>query len=442
MNNRLILMLIVVTVLVAGAAVFSLRSNEEQQAASTLATGGVLFEDLAARVNEVSLVEVSSAEGTFALEKTDAGWGMRSKGGYPVDFDKVKTLVVGLAQLRVLEEKTSNPEYYGKLGVEDVAPGAASKRVTASDAAGVVLADVLVGNARASRGGGAGAGSLYVREQGAAQSLEVAGSVQVDAVPSGWLDKQIVKLDRQRVRQVEIRHPDGEVLVVEKQDLADEHFAVRDFPEGREPMWEGVADSIGGALGWINLEDVGPDLIDFDQAETTVATFTCFDGYVVTAETAQDGERTFLRVRGALDETQRADHVAVGPTPTPEAELEPPPEDADPTAETGLTAAEVQDEATALNAKVGEWIFEIPGYRAGDLRKRMNDLLKPLESEQPAEEAGSEPTLETGTSGLPPEVLEQLKAQGLMDAEGNLIAPGEPAAEEPVPVSEEPRQER
>lgn len=430
MNNRPIVILALVTALVAAAAFFSLRDSQVDTAANAGIVGGRLLSGLTDRVNDAAAVTVASKNGTFTLEKTEAGWGMRDKGGYPVDFDMVKALVLGLAELEVLEQKTSNPAYYAKLGVEEVGPEAASKRVKVEDAAGTVLADLVIGNARASSARGAGAGSLYVREQGAPTSFEVSGTLRVDDAASNWLDKQIIKLDKQRVRRVEIRHPDGEVVAVEKADATDEHFEVLEFPEGREPVWEGIGDSIGGGLGWVNLEDVGPDLVDFDAHEITTTQFTCFDGYVVTAETVEVDAKTYLRIRGDLDVTQRADHVEVGPA-APEDETE-----AEDEEEAGPTADEVRDEAEALNAKTEGWIYEIPGYRAGDLRKRMTDLLAPLEEDEPEGGDDSAPPAPTGTTGLPPEVLEQLQAQGLLDENGQLIAaPGE----EPAPATEEPR---
>jgi len=447
MNNRLIVSLVVITALVAGAAVMSLRRPDAHVRTGESLTSGPFLGDLSAHVNDAARVTITTSQGAFTVEKGDEGWGLQDKGGYPVDFNKVKAVVVGLSELEVAEEKTSNPEYYAKLGVEEIGPDAASKRITIADGAGTVLADVLVGNARTSRGGGVGGSSLYVRREGAPTSYEVRGAVQVDGQATNWLDKQIIKLEAQRVRQVVIRHPDGEVLTVAKQEEGDAHFAVQDPPADRELIWEGVADSVGGALAWLSLEDVGPDLVDFDQQAATVAEFTCFDGYVVTVETVEVDGKTYLRLHGALDESQRADAEIVGPEPAepePQAEAEAPEgdeaaadsEETEEPEDQGKTADEVRAEAEALNEKVGAWIYEIPGYRATNLRKRMAELLKPLESEEP-EPAAEEP--DAAPSGLPPEVLKQLQEQGVLDASGAVIAPpGGEGTEAQTPPEAEP----
>ena len=52
---------------------------------------------------------------------------MHEKGGYPADTGKVRKLLIGIAQSTMLEQKTSNAERYGELGVADptAAPAAA-----------------------------------------------------------------------------------------------------------------------------------------------------------------------------------------------------------------------------------------------------------------------------------------------------------------------------
>ena len=118
MNSRTILILSVVTALVAAAAFFSLRSREALTAAAETSSAS-LVPELDSRVNDAAAVTVTSAEGTFRLERTEDGWGAADKGGYPVDFERVKGLVLGVAGFDIVEAKTDNPDYYDKLGVQD-----------------------------------------------------------------------------------------------------------------------------------------------------------------------------------------------------------------------------------------------------------------------------------------------------------------------------------
>jgi hypothetical protein len=387
MNSRTILILSLVTALVAAAAVFSLQSREALTAASVTASGS-LVPELESRVNDAAAVTVASAEGTFRLERTENGWGAAGKGGYPVDFERVKGLVVGVAGFDIVEAKTANPSYHAKLGVQ--APDAldsTSTRVTVEDAGGVVLADVIVGEPRVGRSGGAvNNPTQYARSADDPQSYEVTGRVRVDKTLTNWLDKQILKLERERVSRVLIRHADGEQLVVYKATEDDPNFSVQDLPEGRELMWPGVADSIGGALAFLNLEDVGAaGMVDFEAEEATTAEFTTFDGLIVSLRTVEKDEKVYLRVTAVYDESARTEDVAtVEPPPAEDAEAEDPvaEEEEDP----GKTPEEVLAEAEEINARVTQWTYVVPGYTATNLRKRMDELLKEVEVEEPAPE--------------------------------------------------------
>mgnify|MGYP001289202398 CR=1 FL=1 len=206
---------------------------------------GALFPSLAGHVNDVVEVQVTGADGSFALERTGDAWGAADKGGYPIDFGKVKGLVVAIANFDLIEAKTANPAYHEKLGLADPGTGESkSSRVTLKDAAGSVLADVIVGDARQSRGGEP---SLYARRAGEDQAYEVKGRLYIDTNASSWLDRKILALKQERVASVAITQPDGERLAISRAAPAQADFTVADLPDGREPLWEGVSRSAAHA---------------------------------------------------------------------------------------------------------------------------------------------------------------------------------------------------
>ena len=409
--SRSFLILALVTALFAGAALLATRNREALTAADSSAAGGPLFPALEGKVNDVVEVTVEGQDGSFTVKRDGDRWGAVDKGGYPIDFAKVKTLVVGLAGFEVVEAKTANPAYHAKLGLQ--APEAAdseSKRVTLKDSSGTVLADAIVGQARSSRGGGQP--TLYARRSGEDQSYEVTGRLTVDSNSANWLDRSIVALPQERVAAVTITHPDGEVLHLSRESADQTHFSVADIPEGRELTWEGVARQVATAAQNLSLEDVGGDeLFDFASAETTVAEYRTFDGLVLTATTAQANDKTYLRV------VARAEEV---PEPADAAEdeaVEGEGEDAEEAAEDpGKDFAEVEAEAAEINARTGPWTYVIPGWTATNLRKRTDELLKPLETAVPeTPEAPGAPGA-TGLEGLDGEELPEGLEQAIQDA--------------------------
>ena len=89
------------------------------------------FKDVA---NEVSKLRIARPAGevgvTIRLE--DKHWLISARDDYPADLGKLRSLIIGLADAQVVEEKTSNPEHYPKLGVDDPEEGGKGTKVMIS----------------------------------------------------------------------------------------------------------------------------------------------------------------------------------------------------------------------------------------------------------------------------------------------------------------------
>src|SRR5688572_4341667 len=178
MNSRTIQIMAAVAVAVAAAAWYTSRP-EKPASASQTQVGTELFPGLAKKTAEVQTVKVESKGESFTLDKQGDAWGMTDKGGYAVNFDKVKDVVSKLAYFKIVEKKTADPALFAKLELEDAdKPEAKSTRVTLSDKAGAVLADILIG--KSATGGGPNLASMYVRRPGENQTYEVSGTVYID----------------------------------------------------------------------------------------------------------------------------------------------------------------------------------------------------------------------------------------------------------------------
>lgn len=368
MNAKTLTVVGVAAAVLFGVALYLSGGSDAKSPAATI--GGKLFPELSGRVNDVVEVALVDAGTAFSVRKEGASWGAADKGGYPVDFDKVKALVLGVAEFAVVEPMTKNPEFHAKMGVEDPSgAGATSRRVTLKDAAGKVLADVIVGKAKANQGM-TSKPSLYVRRSGEDQVFEVTGSVNIGGDSAGWLNREVSKVESSRVKRAVITHPDGEVLTISKAEQAQQDFTVEHLPEGKELSWGGVANGIPSALQYMSLDDV-QRAEGFDLNGATVTEFECFDGLVVTARSIERDGKTWITLAARVDEALRVQPAG------PEA---PAPEGTDPAAEPKkpeLKALDlVQKEAQELNTKWSPWVFNVPGYNGTNLRKRMKDLLK------------------------------------------------------------------
>ena len=104
--------------------------------------GGLLLPDLGGdldRITEVSVIGAGSQPVATLTRGEDGGWSVAEKDSYPADVEKVRQTLIGLAEARIVEPKTANPDFYDRLGVEGVeddAAGGVAVMLTGTDYAG------------------------------------------------------------------------------------------------------------------------------------------------------------------------------------------------------------------------------------------------------------------------------------------------------------------
>jgi hypothetical protein len=314
--------------------------------------GAALVPDLEAALGDIERVTVTRAGGEVVatLEKRPDSWVVADKHGYVADAAKLRQALTALAEARVLEQKTSNPELYGRLGVEDVTAPTATGIGVAMTAPGRELPTVILGNAE-------GARYRYARRAGEAQSYLVDRNPDVARAAAQWLDSVIIDVRSERVREVSITHADGEVVRLSKASAELANFEVADVPEGRELSYPGVANVVGNALRELNLEDVEP-AAEGAAEEPTIVEFRTFDGLVVRVAGTERDDESWITLEASAD-------AAAAPAA-----------DAAP-AEGAAPAEDPVAEAARINAKVGGWRYKIASFQYDQMTRRMTDLLKP-----------------------------------------------------------------
>jgi len=356
MNQRNLLILFAVLALVALAVILTNPGDE-----GGLGEGDLLLPDLAGNLNDVTELNLrrSGSEQLAVLTRTENGWVVSDRDGYPANFTRLRQNLRGLAEARIFESKTANPEFYERLGVQDISePLASGIEFTLSGAD--ILVQVIVG--RTDQGGG---NLAYVRRSGEAQSYLVKASLDPGQGANDWLDARILDIPSTRVRSVEIRHPDGEILAIAKGRSESVNYTVADIPAGRSLTYEGVANAIGAALAGLSLDDVeSAGAFDPGDVEATVATFETFDGLRVTVQAWElaDGQR---RVAFAAEAT-----IAKPDDGSADTGGDPDPGPVDVAAVTSIV-----DEAADITQRLGGWVYTLPSFKSEQFMQRMNGLL-------------------------------------------------------------------
>ena len=117
MSSRALLgILIALAVVVALAIAISVSEHPPASGSA------MLVPQLKAKLNDVDRLSVRSA-GNHAgatIERSKNGWTVTERHAYPADIGKLRKLLITVADAKLLEEKTSQPDFYSKLGVADI----------------------------------------------------------------------------------------------------------------------------------------------------------------------------------------------------------------------------------------------------------------------------------------------------------------------------------
>jgi hypothetical protein len=340
---------------VGGAVAVSLVGTSPS---SDLPSSARLIPGLAGQVNDVARVIVARKDETVTLAKKGDSWVVTEKYDYPAAFDKIRKLLVDLAELRPLEQKTSTPSMFATLELEDLSDAdAKSALVTVKGATDQDLVALYVGKQRFSRGGSGGDGT-YVRKAGDNQTWLTKGRLQVDKGTTAWLDKIIADVARERVAKATIVQPDGTKLVVTRSTPAEKSFAIVDMPKGRKAKSEYDVNNLAGPLEKLELDDVRPAAEVTAPAKAGYAELVTFDGLTVRATLVPKDNQVWLQVAAQLTPPATApseQDVKDGKLKTPD---------------------EVKKEVETLTAKTSAWAYRVPDWKLDNLRKKVGDLLE------------------------------------------------------------------
>jgi len=356
MRNRSFLILAGVTGLAVAAAI---AVQPADRLAKVAGSGALVAPDLAKEINDVHAITIARKKDTLTVTRGKDGWRLKERGGYSVDPDKVKQLLVGLAGMKVAEAKTDRPDLYERLQLRDLShKDSSAQLVTVTGAKGKTLAKLLIGKTARGR---FGPGTVYYRKPGEKRAWKAAGDLSIDHDPTNWLDKDLVDIRKTRVRLLAVSGKDGKTVAVARpKPGAALEITTDPLPDGMEAKKDGTISALAGALDKLQLEDVR-DAAKIDWTKQTVATaeIRTYDGIVVTARVAEVKKDEFwVSFAFAYD-----GEGAIAPKGKAHEKME------------IRTEAVARTEISALAARVKGRAFKLPATNLSHLRIQLKDLL-------------------------------------------------------------------
>ncbi|MGE3279635.1 MAG: hypothetical protein AB7H90_03755 [Alphaproteobacteria bacterium] len=297
-----------------------------------------VFPGLADRLDGLAWIRVARGAAKVDFANVAGRWVVIDKDNYPAASDRVRRLLLGLAELTLVEPDA--PDTGGPAPIDrDGAAAGEPTLIALRGRTGETVAEAIVADAPGKAAEG-GAGTIHVRAPGAERTVPARGSLDVPGNVLGWLDRGIVDIPPARIASLTLTGADGAMLTA-RRDIPDAEFAIAELPEGTRLTGDAELSDLAGTLAGLAFDDVRPlALVELPENGLARAEFVTFDGLAVAL-------RLFAH--------EGADWIAVA------------------VAGTGA----VEAESNALNTRLARWVYAIPAARAKLLRTRLDDLTDP-----------------------------------------------------------------
>jgi len=313
-----------------------------------------IFPAMHDKVNDVTEILYEDKQVRIAVARRDNGqFVLSERHDYPVSNEIVRELVVGLAELKVLEPKTKLEKLYPRIQVDDLAnEKSLAKHLVVKGKNGETLIDALIGRRNFDTTGLTDEGR-YVRRVGEAQSWLVAGRFDIPDQIKKWVGKEFMNVDAKRIDTATTTQPDGTKLIVQREEKDGTRFKVLNVPKGREVEYQIDVDNISDGPDRIEFEDVAkPGEVEFPKDKIIHTTYKTYDGLIIDVDVYPKDESKsefWARFKASVsDKAEKKD--------------------------------EIQKEADKINAEVTNWVYRIPAFKYRYMSRRLDEVLKKEDS--------------------------------------------------------------
>lgn len=361
-------------------------------------TGWAIGQKIAPRfpINGVERIVVRNSGGTVTVGKDEGIWRVAEYYDFPANFAKVVELLQQVYEMQVGQHQKVRGTSLGRLrllgpaaaGTEESGQGTAVAFFTKG---ATPVFEMIVGNhkqrARDPQDpyGFPTPEGTYIRiasasagvPSGSESVLIVKDIISLPASAEGWIERQILNIPSDEVREISVRTPAGEGFTLSRTNSTDA-FSMADLPATQQ-VNIATANSLAGALSYFTIQKVVPP----SEASTSTVLETAWTFSVRTA----DG----ITYRMTLADTNAPDAYA-----RLEVKF-----DAQYAEGTTNAVDELKEKADMLQARFGGWLYVLPSYKINELRKTRDDVITSVPStlEGEKDEAGEDEAAEGENEG-------------------------------------------
>jgi len=404
--------LLILAAVAAVLIVVAIRSGRDTAQAPS-AIGQPVLAGL--ELNDVARLVVVSPQGTATLARAGDKWVSESAYHYPVDFQQLKSTLIKLAELKIGQVATVDPSSRNALKLYPPGDSAVTNAAEAgtlvkllNDRNGELAALLIGAERRRQSSSGMGFGGYpdgqFVSADGGSTACVVSENLYQFSRPAAdWLEREIVSVQANDVREVTVAHPNSEPLelAVPEGKTELELLGI----EEKEQLDSGKSSGMKAALSYLRLEDVAdPALSDADTGMDKPIVFRAVTatGEVYTVsigKTVPNSENRYLRIRAELLPVMEAVAEAIATNAPVSAEIASTNTPAAPDPAVARQAAaearrELEKRVAEFNTRCGAWTYVVASYKADSMTPTRDQLAKPKTEEKKDGQDSQQPAVE------------------------------------------------
>ncbi len=346
-KNKLIALSLITAIVIITASIFvKLRAPQSEKEKIPF------FPKLAEQIASVNHISIKAYDEEVNLSRVANDWGVDEFDGYPALPDKVKSAVLGAADLKINAKKTALPRLYNRLGVEGPeVEDSTSLLFTLKDAEENKILAIIVGKQRRSSASQSTPG-LYIRQPEDAQSYLVDGVMDITATKTDWIERTLFDIPADAVRAIRIEHAEGDAYTLFKNEQGQEQFQLEGLPVGKKLASDLIIARYGNLLQDMQINGArAKDKLPEQKSASQVLVHT-FEGIVVDMTAFEYDGIPYSAFAFRFDASLM-------------------PEDADTEKIEG-----VKTFIANMNARVLNWWYEIPPFKYEVIKKRSDSIMR------------------------------------------------------------------
>ncbi len=177
--------------------------------------GGVLaFPGLAARLPQAATLEVRRNDATLLVRRDGNRWVLPDRNNYPIREARLREMLTGLSELRLVESRGADPANLARFGVDDpMTPGSTASHLWLLDAQGAPIIEVTLGRRRMRTQGNVPE-TIYIRRGGEAEAWLAEGRIPLEGDAASWMERDVANFPAERVLGATIRRVGAQSIAV------------------------------------------------------------------------------------------------------------------------------------------------------------------------------------------------------------------------------------